>query len=73
VNAEKRLALIVRVVGLLRGEIERAGGRYDGSMTPNLTSITDLATIEDRYLGAVEQDLAALERERTNPRREYRK
>jgi hypothetical protein len=61
---EKRLELIVRVVNLLRDEIERNGNRYDGRMVPNLTSVTDLATLSERFLANVEESIVLLERER---------
>lgn len=60
-TAEKRLELVVRCTNLLRGEIERNSGRYDGRMVPNLTSITDLCTIEDAYLSDAENSIVTLE------------
>ena len=61
---ETRLNMIVRTVNLLRAEIERNGNRYNGGMVPNLTSITDLATVEDRFLVGAEESLIRLERMR---------
>lgn len=61
---ENRLRLICRIVRLLREEIERSGGRYDGRMVPNLTSITDAATIEDGALVGAMATVERLEAER---------
>ena len=60
---QKRLELIVRVANLLRRAMERNGNRYDGRLVPNLTSITDLATIGDEHLADAESEIALLERE----------
>jgi len=64
VTAEKRLELIVRTVNLLRAEMEKHGNRYDGRMIPNLTTITDLVTIDAEYLDDAENSITVLEAQR---------
>lgn len=63
-TAEQRLQLIPRIVRLLYVEIERNGGRYDGRMVPNLTSIGNMCEASDEALAGIEEKLAALEAER---------
>jgi hypothetical protein len=61
---EQRLKLVPRVVHLLRLEIAKNGGRYDGGMVPNLTSIQDLCVMPSGALGNIEAQVAELERAR---------
>jgi hypothetical protein len=61
VNDKKRLELVARCAALVRARIDANGGRYDGREAPNLQSVIDLATVEDRYLVGVEDGIAAIE------------
>lgn len=63
VTARQRLGLIVRTVNLLRTRLEKNGNRYDGRMVPNLTSVTDLATLDDTHLEGVDAALSKLEQQ----------
>jgi len=60
----ERLALIPRIVSLLRWELDHNGQVYDGRMTPNLQSISDLCTVGDEFLSYAEAGVARLEHER---------
>ncbi len=64
---QKRLELVARCASLVRSNIDAAGGVYDGRMVPNLQSVIDLATVDERHLIGVEKSLVALERARTSP------
>lgn len=63
VTSEKRLELAARCAQLVRVQIERNGGVYDGgSMAPNLQSIVDLAHVDSDCLDGAEKQVAELER-----------
>lgn len=60
----QRLRMIQRTVALLRWAIERNGGIYLGSLTPNLQSVTDLTdpeTTPDATLDRWERSIVQLE------------
>ena len=42
VDADYRCRVAIRTVNLMRCAMERNGNRYEGSLVPNLTSITDV-------------------------------
>ena len=57
------MRLMARVAELVRWRIEQNGGRYDGRQAPNIQSIIDCATVDERHLVAAEDQVAALELE----------
>lgn len=59
---EKRMELMARCAALVRRQIERNGGRYDGAaFAPNLQSVIDLASIDEAHLVGVEERITQLE------------
>jgi hypothetical protein len=50
VSPAERVIIAVKLLSELRINIERAGGRYHGSMAPNLQSIDDVLTLPEAFL-----------------------
>lgn len=57
-----RLEAAARIAQIIRVNIEKNGGRYHGSMVPNLQSIVDLAWVPDEHFVGVPEQIIAMER-----------